>query len=56
MRKLGVEEWLVRVVKALYKNSRSCVRVNNKLGENFDVRVRVHQGSSLYHDPGGNVT
>ena len=28
---LGVEEWLVGVVKALYKNSRSCVIVN-KLG------------------------
>ena len=47
MRKLGVEEWLVRAVKALYKNPRSCVRVNNKLGENFDVKVGVHQGSVL---------
>ena len=34
MTKLGVEDWLVRLVKAVNKNS-SCVRVNNKLRGEF---------------------
>ena len=47
MHKLGVEEWLVRAVMALYEDAKSCVRVNGKLGENFKVKVGVHQGSVL---------
>ena len=47
MRKLGVEEWLVRVVKSLYENARSQVRVNDTFSDEFEVKVRVHQGSVL---------
>ena len=47
MRKLGVEEWLVRVVKSLYENARSRVRVNDTFSDEFEVKVRVHQGSVL---------
>ena len=42
LRKLGVEEWIVRLVQGMYANARSHVRV----GE-FEVKVRVHQGSVL---------
>ena len=47
IRKLGVEEWLVRVVKSLYENARSRVRVNDTFSDEFEVKVGVHQGSVL---------
>lgn len=47
MRKLGVDEWLVRVVQSMYHNVRSRVRVNTELSDEFDVKVGVHQGSVL---------
>ena len=47
MRSLGVEEWAVRVVQAMYSNARSRVRVNGQYSEEFDVSVGVHQGSVL---------
>ena len=47
MRKLGVEEWIVRVVQAMYANARSRVRVNGTFSDDFEVKVGVHQGSVL---------
>ena len=47
MRKLGVEEWLVRIVMAMYEDSNSAVRINNTIGTKFRVKVGVHQGSVL---------
>ena len=47
MRKLGVDEWLVRVVQAMYANVRSRVRVGDGYSEEFEVKVGVHQGSVL---------
>ena len=47
MRKLGVEEWIVRFVQAMYNNTRSRVRVNNTYSDEFGVKVGVHQGSVL---------
>ena len=47
MRKLGVEEWLVKLVQAIYSNARSQVRVNGTYSEPFQVKVGVHQGSVL---------
>ena len=47
MCKLGVEEWLVRVVKSLYENARRGVRVNDTFSDEFEVKVGVHQGSVL---------
>ena len=32
---------------SMYKNARSLVKVNGKLGEEFEVKVGVHQGSVL---------
>ncbi|KAI8481620.1 hypothetical protein Bbelb_406210 [Branchiostoma belcheri] len=47
MRKLGVQEWLVRVVQSMYCHARSSVRINGSYSSEFDVRVGVHQGSVL---------
>ena len=45
MRKLGIEEWIVRFVQAMYNNTRS--RVNNTDSDEFALEVGVHQGSVL---------
>ena len=45
LRKLGVDEWIVRLVKGMYSNARSRVRVGEGYSEEFEVKV--HQGSVL---------
>ena len=47
LRKLGVEEWIVRLVQGMYANARSRVRVGEGFSKEFEVRVGVHQGSVL---------
>ena len=47
MRKLGIEEWIVKFVQAMYTNTKSKVRVNDSYTDEFDVKVGVHQGSVL---------
>ena len=48
MRKLGIEEWLVRAVIAMYKHARTRVRsYDGSVSESFGVNVGVHQGSVL---------
>ena len=47
LRKLGVEEWIVRLVQGMYANARSHVRVGEEYSEEFEVKVGVHQGSVL---------
>ena len=47
MRKLGIDEWLVRLVQSMYKDVRSRVRVGFGYSEEFGVGVGVHQGSVL---------
>ena len=44
MRKLGVEEWIVKLVQGMYENVRSRVRVVEGLSEEFEVKVGVRQG------------
>ena len=46
-RKLGVEEWIVRLVQGMYANVQSHVRVGEGYSEEFKVKVDVHQGSVL---------
>ena len=46
-RKLGVEEWIVRLVQGMYVNARSRVRVGEDFSKKFEVKVRIHQGSVL---------
>ena len=47
MRKLGIDEWLVRLVQSMYKDVRSRVRVGDGYSEEFGVGVGVQQGSVL---------
>ena len=47
LRKLGVNEWIVRLVQGMYSNARSHVRVGEGYSEEFEVKVGVHQGSVL---------
>ena len=47
MRKLGIDECLVRLVQSMYKDVRSRVRVGDGYSEEFGVGVGVHQGSVL---------
>ena len=47
LRELIVDCWLIKAIMSMYKNARSLVRVNGKLGEEFEVKVGIHQGSVL---------
>ena len=47
LRKLGVEEWIVRLVLGMYANARNRIRVSEGYSEEFEVKVGVHQGSVL---------
>ena len=47
LRKLGVEEWIVRLVQGMYANARSRVRAGEGYSEEFEVKVGVNQGSVL---------
>ena len=46
-RKLGAEEWIVRLVQGMYANARSRVPVGEGFSKEFEVKVGVHQGSVL---------
>ena len=45
LRKLGAEEWIVRLVQGMYANARN--RVGERYSEEFEVKVGVCQGSVL---------
>ena len=47
LRKLCVDEWIVRLVQGMYSNARSRVRVGEGHSDEFEVKVGVHQGSVL---------
>ena len=47
LRKLSVEEWIVRLVQGMYANARSYVSVGEGYSEEFEVKVGIHQGSVL---------
>ena len=42
-----MDEWLTETIMATYDFSNSGVRVNNTVGNKFNVKVGVHQGSVL---------
>ena len=46
-RKLGVDEWLIRTVMALYTEDCTVVRTDAGLNESFELKVGLHQGSVL---------
>ena len=47
LRCLGVDEWIVSVIKAMYEDATTTMRVNGRESKAFSVRVGVHQGSVL---------
>ena len=47
LRKLGVDEWLIRTVIALHTEACTVVRTDAGLSESFEVKVGLHQGSVL---------
>ena len=47
LRKLVVDEWLIRIVMALYTEACTVVRIHAGLSESFKVKVGLHQGSVL---------
>ena len=47
LRKLGIEEWIVRSVQGMYANAQSRVCVGQGFSKEFEVKVGVHQRSVL---------
>src|SRR5213083_2117349 len=47
LRHVGVEEWMVNVIKSMYDGVTTAVKRNGEESENFEVKVGVHQGSVL---------
>ena len=47
LRKLGVDEWLICTVMALYAEVCTVVRTDTGPSEQFEVKVGLHQGSVL---------
>ena len=43
LRKLGVDEWLIRIVMALYTEDCTVVKTDAGLNESFEVKVGLHQ-------------
>lgn len=46
-KKMGYEEWTVRVVMLMYKGVSVQVRVNGDLNDEFSVNIGAHQSSIL---------
>ena len=44
---MGVEEWLVKVIMAMYDGVKTAVKIGSGESEAFAVKVGVHQGSVL---------
>ena len=47
LQKLGVDEWLIRTVMALYTDACTVVRTDAGVSESFEVKVGLHKGSVL---------
>ena len=49
LRKMGVPEWLVVIIAAMYRNGKTAVKTGFGVGEMFEVKVGVHQGSLVHY-------
>ena len=47
LRYLGVDEWIVSVIRAMYEDATTKVWLNGREGNASSVKVGVHQGSVL---------
>ena len=43
----GLDEWVVSVIKSMYEDGTTAVKVNDRVSKSFLVRVGAHQGSVL---------
>ena len=50
LRKLGVEEWIVRLVQGMYANARSHVRVGEGYSEEYSARCSSSLCLKPYHE------
>jgi Reverse transcriptase (RNA-dependent DNA polymerase) len=47
LRYVGVDEWVVNIIKAMYSGATTAVKLKNCTSQEFGVKVGVHQGSVL---------
>jgi Reverse transcriptase (RNA-dependent DNA polymerase) len=47
LRELGVDEGLVTVIKAMYADTLTMVKLNGRVSKGFGLKVSVHQSSVL---------
>ena len=47
LRRVGVDEWIVNVIKAMYEGATTAVKFKSGESREFGVKVGVHQGSVL---------
>jgi len=45
MREVGVDEWIVSVIKAMYEDATTEVKITGRMGRGFHLKVGVHWGS-----------
>ena len=45
--KSRVDDWIVSVIKAMYEDATTRVKLNGRESRGFGVKVGVHQGSVL---------
>ena len=47
LRKKGVAEQYVEVVRNMYRNCKTCMKMASGMSNSFSVQIGVHQGSAL---------
>ena len=47
LKSLGVDDWIISVIKAMYEDATTRVKLNGRESRGFGVKVGVHQGSVL---------
>ena len=47
LRHVGMDEWIVNVIKSMYEGVTTSVKMNDVESESFEVKVGMHQGSVL---------
>ena len=47
LRKVGMEEWLIKVIQSMYVGVTTAVRMKGEESKEFEVKIGVHQKSVL---------
>ena len=48
LRQMDVDGWLINVVKSIYKNAKTSVKVNGVGGRDFPVKVVVQESVGIW--------